>query len=601
MSLSPLVQDLSLSPRASRLGLLASGFSPRASRLGLLASSREALRAFALMPLALLTLGLLCVHPASAQSGGSGGGSGWVAQPAVVNGVAYPAVVTGTISGTVTDAYGNVTPIKGDYHNDGSSPPPLKVNAGESLTYKVNGTVTYTWKWNVGSNNIGPPSTQSVLETATAGASGGGDVNGTVTVTASDGGIGKENKVDSVSDDGKTQYHSDGWGGAKLVTMDSSSGTLTVTGTVQAECDLSEPKSSGYPGGGYPGGGYPGSGGSGTLSGNAGCYFTAALDARVLTISASVDSTSYKKADPNTPTDANGDPNYIPETHTRASDGTMYGDTVYSYQRLVSRDTTGGGDPVITLTDLPFINWVDFTPAFIGDWHWKFGYSHTGDVVRAPDVIFPDTWSWAPNESEDNWDYGKCSMPMAQKYGLSDGQPDGVDAATIYNVTYTATDNTDHITASAKYVMAVHDPLENNYPDHMSRHIEEVHKVGPYVRSTPGTGPLSVYAEQGDSWTAGISISGPEAGWFAETLGLSLQFSYTWSYNEGVQIPVNDVPVGWGTYMEAFKVFKRHVGKVDSWTTGGYAGTIPYTIEVADGFGYQAHTPPVDMGGGNPP
>ena len=67
----------------------------------------------------------------------------------------------------------------------------------------------------MGSNNIGPPSTQSVLETATAGASGGGDVNGTVTVTASDGGIGKENKVDSVSDDGKTQYHSDGWGGER--------------------------------------------------------------------------------------------------------------------------------------------------------------------------------------------------------------------------------------------------------------------------------------------------------------------------------------------------------------------------------------------------
>ena len=55
MSLSPPVQDLSLSPRPSRLGLLA--------------RSREALKAFALMTLALLTLGLLCAPPAQAQGG----------------------------------------------------------------------------------------------------------------------------------------------------------------------------------------------------------------------------------------------------------------------------------------------------------------------------------------------------------------------------------------------------------------------------------------------------------------------------------------------------------------------------------------------------
>ena len=579
MSLSPLVQDLSLSPRASRLGLLA--------------PSRQALRAFALMTLALLTLGLLYVHPASAQSGYPSGGSGGPGSyPGYVGWVAQPVVVDGHKNTTTTDAQGHTitSPVAFSTLNGFASPGTFVVVSGASASYTVSGTITYTWKWQGGSSNVPPPTaTQNILKQGTASAYGSGDGKGTVTATASDG-LGDDKPNRSVTPDGTSQSVSDDSSGRHLVSMDGSSGTLTVVGNLSASMSLSEPAS----------GTYPGSGG-GTLSGSAGCNFTAVFDTRALIISASVDSTSYKKADPNTPTDANGDLNYIPEPHTRAADGTMYGDTVYSYHRLVSQGTTGGGDPATTYTDLPFINWIDFTPSFVGDWHWKFGYSHTGDVVRVPDVVFPDTWSWTPNESEDNWDYGKCSMPMAQKYALSDGQPDGVDAATIYNVTYTATDNTDHVTASAKYVMAVHDPLENNYPDHMSRHIEEVHKVGPYVRSTPGTGPLSVYAEQGDSWTAGISVNGPEAGWFAETLGLSLQFSYTWSYNEGVQIPVNNVPVGWGTYMEAFKVFKRHVGKVDSWTTGGYAGTIPYTIEVADGFGYQAHTPPVDMGGGNPP
>jgi len=100
------------------------------------------------MTFALLILGLLYSPAAHAQGsggypgGGSGssgypGSSGWVAQPVVVNGVTYPAAVSGTVTSTFTDAQGHTTSGTGDYHNDGSSPPPLGVNAGESLTYKT--------------------------------------------------------------------------------------------------------------------------------------------------------------------------------------------------------------------------------------------------------------------------------------------------------------------------------------------------------------------------------------------------------------------------------------------------------------------------------
>ncbi len=329
--------------------------------------------------MSLLTFALLCSPSARAQgsggypggsgSGGSGGypggsgGSGWVAQPAVVNGVTYPAVVTGTINSTFTDANGNVTQGTGDYHNDGMSPPPLGVHAGESLTYKVNGTVVYTWKWNGGPNNVPPPSIQYVHEWATASASGGGDINGTVTVTAGTGAVGKEKSVSSVSDDGKSQSKAAGSGGEQWVRQDGSSGTITVTGTVQAECDLSEPKSSGgYPGGGYPGGGYPGGypggGGSGSLYGNAGTYFQADLRNHC-EISSPIE-TSYEKT--SNPETQGRDP------HVRNPDGSIHVESSVSW----NHDPQTGGA------------WIGSTGLFASSPFDTTNYSWSGDAIGDP-------------------------------------------------------------------------------------------------------------------------------------------------------------------------------------------------------------------------
>ncbi len=320
--------------------------------------------------MSLLTFALLCSPSARAQgsggypggsgSGGSGGypggsgGSGWVAQPAVVNGVTYPAVVTGTINSTFTDANGNVTQGTGDYHNDGMSPPPLGVHAGESLTYKVNGTVVYTWKWNGGPNNVPPPSIQYVHEWATASASGGGDINGTVTVTAGTGAVGKEKSVSSVSDDGKSQSKAAGSGGEQWVRQDGSSGTITVTGTVQAECDLSEPKSSG----GYPGGGYPGGGGSGSLYGNAGTYFQADLRNHC-EISSPIE-TSYEKT--SNPETQGRDP------HVRNPDGSIHVESSASW----NHDPQTGGA------------WIGSTGLFASSPFDTTNYSWSGDAIGDP-------------------------------------------------------------------------------------------------------------------------------------------------------------------------------------------------------------------------
>jgi hypothetical protein len=330
--------------------------------------------------MSLLTFALLCSPSARAQgsggypggsgSGGSGGypggsgGSGWVAQPAVVNGVTYPAVVTGTINSTFTDFQGNVTQGSGKYYNYGSSPPPLSVNAGESLTYAVDGKVVYTWKWDGGPNNTPPPSVQYVHEWATASASGGGDINGTVTVTAGTGGVGKEKSVSSVSDDGKSQSKAAGSGGEQWVRQDGSSGTITVTGTVQAECDLSEPKSSGgYPGGGYPGGGsggYPG--GSGTLYGNAGTYYQADLRDHC-EISSPIETSYYKGAYDS----QHGTSRYL---HQRNPDGSIQVDAGVTWQTAGAISPEGWGVTQFPFTasspfDNPSFSWSAGGPGWI--------------------------------------------------------------------------------------------------------------------------------------------------------------------------------------------------------------------------------------------
>lgn len=271
----------------------------------------------------------------------------------------------------------------------------------------------------------------------------------------------------------------------------------------------------------------------------------------------------------NQTTDANGDPNFAPVPNDAG-----VGDTVYSYHSYSSNTASNG---VYSNIDVPVLNWIVFSPNFIGNWHWKTAEDHDGNATDAPDVVNPDTWSWSPDESDDYWDYGKCEMPFAPKFQYQDGQPTGQDGSQQYQVSYTATDNTDSATATANYAMTVHDPYENNYTDHVTRGIENV-RMAPnaaYVRSTQDDSTLTVYAEQGDSWSIGVSVDGQVGKWLAANLGIN--GTYTYSYNAGVQTSLQHVNTGYATYLEEFDAYKYHVGKVDVWSAGGYGGTAPCT------------------------
>ena len=88
----------------------------------------------------------------------------------------------------------------------------------------------------------------------------------------------------------------------------------------------------------------------------------------------------------------------------------MYGDTLYSYHSYTDNSVNGGD----LVTDAPLLNWIYFTPNYTGNWHYKQGITHDGNSIVVPNVVAPD-WSWSPNESEDSWDYGKCSIAMGNE------------------------------------------------------------------------------------------------------------------------------------------------------------------------------------------
>ncbi len=259
---------------------------------------------------------------------------------------------------------------------------------------------------------------------------------------------------------------------------------------------------------------------------------------------------------------------------TQDPDGTVHGDTIYSYGDYINTEDTG----LEKRTD--YLNWQTFHPNLIGNWTFPQGPS--------------PYWAWTPSESDDTNVTGKVSMHYRNYYTL-EGEPRGTDdAPETRTVSYSVTDPLG-ATATANYILTVHDPNEVG-PDTFTRGIENL-RMAPnaaYGRSTVDGSPVTVYAEQSDSWSLGISSDVP---WVLLKLGLNASASYTYSYNAGVQCVLPNVQAGYGTYLEEFDSYKYHTGTITQWDAGGYVGTHPYHVKEPDrpSGGYQAHTPAVSL------
>ena len=266
-----------------------------------------------------------------------------------------------------------------------------------------------------------------------------------------------------------------------------------------------------------------------------------------------------------------------------------------------------GSDAFSTFVDVPAINWLSFTPTYAGNWHYKAGTTHDGTSIVVPNVVAPDTWKWSPNESDDTWDLGICSMPWATNFSEHDKVPSGQDAPTTYNVGYTATDNTDGATASANYSMTVHDPYEANFPDHATYRNKENFKKYPdaqWVSSgdDPGkTYDLEVHTETSKSIDITISPGGILEKWIASTMAITIDVSASYDVSVGQGTTVKDVPPGWGTYCMSYECVDYHKGKLDQWGTRGYQGTLPYNLRVHENPAVGIQPAPLVQMSGAPP
>ncbi len=318
-------------------------------------------------------------------------------------------------------------------------------------------------------------------------------------------------------------------------------------------------------------------------------------DSRDLTISAGVDVTNTKQVLLSgagvVSIDANGDQNFFQTPNTRTPDGTMHGDTIYTY--VGHHD--GAQDAFNT-------NWIYFTPNYSGNWHYKAGTTHNGNSIVVPNVVAPDTWKWSPSESQDGWDYGLCEMSLAPNYAIVNGYAQGQDAPSVYNVGYSATDNTDQANASANYMMTLHDPVEKNYPDHKTSDFVNPRQVSGNLISSGTSDTLGGGIAIQIDYSLSISLTGPEASWVAKVLGLNVTASVEQDYQTISNVSTTGLPAGWYTSVVEYDHYYDHVGKTDGWSTTGYTGTDPYYIReipsvAGDQWGIKMAAPTPPTGG----
>ena len=264
-------------------------------------------------------------------------------------------------------------------------------------------------------------------------------------------------------------------------------------------------------------------------------------------------------------------------------DGTVHGDTVYSYTNTYWSEYPEGEN-----TD-NVDNWQYFHPQFSGDW-----------TVVIPPVDYPYniSYQWNPSESSDTWDTGKWKMPygsLNMYSGYWVGKPTG--ASPPSPMTYTVTDKGDGATATATYILTVHDPYEKYIDNPPTPSRENLQRRGSLSFTATQAAPTGTsYYEQDQTWSVSISAAGAVGEWFATTLGLNLQASYSYTVAQGASVNLGPYKPGYGSWAETYDEYKTYTGTAKTYDAGGYCGTHDYKVKVPTGHGIQAHSPEVWMG-----
>ena len=280
------------------------------------------------------------------------------------------------------------------------------------------------------------------------------------------------------------------------------------------------------------------------------------------------------------------------------ADGTGHGDTIYSYHvfQFIPNDFGGHHD------DSDCINWQTFHANYGGGWSTRPLYDGNNHFLG---YVSDVTYNWTPANDRDNDRYtGKWSMQhgaMNQDLDLTPPLKWTKDAspATPGTESLTATDNADGASATAQYILTIHEPIELEGGDQVASHQPENYRKAPgaaWVISPQDGSDLNVYMETACSWSLGASFGGDAdfSAWVALVpLNLSINASYQVTINVGEGVTVHNQLKGWGCYALICDFYDIHTGKGKEWDEGGFVKNVSYLFKIPsnpDG-GVTASTP----------
>ena len=332
--------------------------------------------------------------------------------------------------------------------------------------------------------------------------------------------------------------------GKHLLTLDGTSGSVTVNKTLAAHISASNPQNSTSTGGVYAGGKVAGF-----------------VDTRGVTLSR---------------VGAHGE--------TFDGDGTVHGDTTYSY---VEQDADNNS--------ISRINWQVFHPSFSPGFSTKQGVDYGGYSVTVPDV----SWTWDPWESDNTWDQGNWSMIVGTMvlddyaYSKTPGDWRGqTDSPVTKVITYKATDNHDGAEADASYVLTLHDILEVK-TDNQENVKRNPRKVGDRITKTSPGQICKITVITAVSYGVKLTWTDIFGEWAAVWLKLNLELNYTGTTSVGWTVDVTDLANNESTYPECVDLYTHHYGVEDQYDSGGYLGPVNYSLFVPMDpcFSFQVHFP----------
>jgi hypothetical protein len=275
------------------------------------------------------------------------------------------------------------------------------------------------------------------------------------------------------------------------------------------------------------------------------------------------------------------------------SEGNTHGHTTYSY---VNKNVKSGD---FYIGDIENPNWQPFNSQYNGFWNF-------GNTSSPPTEV---SWSWSPQYSGATKYTNSWLIPYGNQNNYNGsfiGHTQGDSGEKV--MTYTATDPADGATATAKYYLTIHDPIEDkgapqteviadNWQAAASPAVFN-YSTTAYVTTPPA------YLEYAISHTIGINFGGDIhlTGHKLSDIGVSANYSISFTYNAGQTSFSIELPPRTYSYLEVADMYKRYWGKVNKWEPSGAFNEASYDFKVPETPGYtiRMHPPiPISTGGGN--